>query len=147
MEIAFEAVLISSIDLDIFDSTYLVCFDSSENVRHCAIAGKRGSCVISHKLIEKSDITRSCENRIAVGVSYVSLIQTDNSTIFDVHCDRPFFNGHLTIQATKYIMSKYSITQTPDGKPIDVNLNYGLKLITSVLLMIIMIFVLFSNQY
>jgi hypothetical protein len=120
------------------NNTDLVCFISQNSVRQCAIANKRGSCVISHQ-IQKNELTHSCQNELITGVSQVTMYQSDNNyATFDIRCNRNFCNGHLTLDAVKQIMFKYNVTKTPDGR-----LNHGSRSIISIKIILISILMLF----
>ncbi|CAF1509594.1 unnamed protein product [Didymodactylos carnosus] len=97
------------------NNTDLVCFDPKENVRQCAIATNRGSCVISDKLTE-NEITRYCNNDMQAMLGYLNISDLGSSATFDVHCTRPLCNGHLTLKAVKDILFKYGLTKTPEGR-------------------------------
>lgn len=120
----------------------MLCFDSNENIRQCAIASKPGVCEVSYELSRRTKPTRSCNREL------IEIFGTEpRITMFDfggrfasldIKCNRSLCNGPLTSQSVKEILFKYNITKTIEGR-----LNNGLNLSLSLLIFIFNIILLF----
>ncbi len=117
-------------------------YDTNQNIHQCYASTKPGACVIS-ETISKKKISIQCDTVANIGNTHISVFQSyygDYAT-FDVHCNRSLSNTHATLDAAKAVMFKYNVTITPDER-LD-----GSRLIISTSLTIMMIFLLFFNQF
>lgn len=123
------------------DNPSLNCYDSNQNIHQCDVSTQPGSCAIS-EIISKKETSIQCDTEVGDNNAYVSIYQSDSGyASFDVHCNRSLCNTYSTLQATKELMFRYNVTKTADGR------LSGSQLIISTSLMIMVIFILFSNQF
>lgn len=105
------------------DENDVVCFDSNENVRQCAIPNKPGLCQARQHLRGNRKTNRSCDAQPShTRDKLVSMFELSNMAFFEVKCNRSLCNGPLTFQTVKELMFKYQITNTPHG-----HLNHGVR--------------------
>ena len=121
-------------------NTDLHCFDNNENVRQCSIASKPGVCGVSHQLIGRKTITRSCNNKYLTRSQHVMILDSNKSASFNIECNRFLCNGPMTLQTVKEILFKYNLTQTIEGR-----LNNGFRLSFSLLLIVFIVFCWFEK--
>ena len=94
----------------------LLCFDQNENVRQCGIASQPGACEISHQLVGKKSIVRSCNNKLFTQSQSVIVMDSGKLARFSIDCNRSLCNGAVTLQAVKEIFFKYNLTKTIEGR-------------------------------
>ncbi len=97
-------------------SNDLVCFDSNETIRQCAISGIIGSCQIIDDLIKRKLYRRSCQRSIQESAS-VNIYDSGNFAMITVKCNRMLCNGPLTIEAVKKVLNHYNITDSNGRLP------------------------------
>ncbi|UJR30259.1 hypothetical protein I4U23_017797 [Adineta vaga] len=140
----------------------IACYDSNDHEYQCSTAEKRGFCSISHEIFQNRT-DRSCRNtkmtkqKVSVNQielktfvatqDFVSIKQSSRSADFTVFCNPTLCNTNATLQTVKNFMFNNRITETIDGKLIDIEPeiinNSGGKMTTSILIMIMMIFRVF----
>lgn len=113
----------------------LFCFDNDENVRQCSLASQPGACQISHQLIGRKRITRSCNNKQSSRSQHVTILDSTKTASFNIECNRFLCNGPMTIQRVKEILFQHNLTQTSEGR-----LNDGLRPSFSFFLIIFILF-------
>ncbi|CAF4139114.1 unnamed protein product [Rotaria sp. Silwood2] len=94
----------------------LLCFDSNEAVRQCAIAGMMGSCQIIDDLIKYNIHRRTCQRHSQESAS-VNIYDSNSFAIMTVKCNRMLCNGPLTIEAVKNVLNHYNITDVNGRLP------------------------------
>jgi hypothetical protein len=135
-------LLSSNLSLAVAD---LLCFDSNQNVRQCAVVSKPGVCESSDLISKRTKTTRSC-NRDSIEIfgaePYIGMFDMGSYVSFSIKCNRSLCNGPMTSQAVKEILFKYNITKTLDGR-----LNNGFRLSLSSLFLMLNIIILFLFKY
>ena len=98
------------------DHSDLLCFDTNENIRQCALGTAPGECEVNEYLHDKKKTTRTCEREAAVSKKFVSIYDSGEFAIFTVHGNRSLCNGALTTETVKNILFKYNITVSQNGR-------------------------------
>ena len=96
----------------------LVCFDSNEAIRQCAIPGMIGSCQIIDDLTKLKLQRRSCQRSTSESAS-VNIYDTGSYAVMTVKCNRMLCNGPLTIEAVKNVLKHYNIMDINSRLPAD----------------------------
>lgn len=94
----------------------LVCFDSNEAIRQCAIADMIGSCQIIDDLTKLKLQRRSCQRSTSESAS-VNIYDSGSYAVMTVKCNRMLCNGPLTIEAVKNVLKYYNITDINSRLP------------------------------
>lgn len=97
-------------------SNDLICFDTNEAVRQCAITGIVGSCQIIDDLLKYKLYRRSCQRSIETSAS-VSIYDSGSFAMMTVKCNRMLCNGPLTIEAIKRVLNYHNITDITGRLP------------------------------
>jgi len=116
----------------------LTCYDFNENIQSCGTLNQSGSCVISNNIFENK-LIYVCGDKDIFSIPFVNIYQSEHYLTFDIQCNQSLCNNQTTLQQVKSIMYKYDINITPDGRLY----NHSYKLIPSVVVTMIMIFILF----
>lgn len=98
------------------DVTDLICFDTNENIRQCALGTNPGYCKLDEYLTQQKKTTRTCEGEAAIPTKYVSIYDSGDFSTMTIHGNRSLCNGVLTAQTIKNILFKYNVTINPNGR-------------------------------
>ena len=113
----------------------LLCFDTNESIRQCAVSGTSGSCQIIDDLVKRKLHRRSCQRHTRESTS-VNIYDSGNFAMMTVKCNRMLCNGPLTTEAVKKILRHYNITDIYGrlpGKTSHMSLTYYLFILTLIL--------------
>ena len=94
----------------------LVCFDTNEVARQCAIPGTIGSCQIIDDLTKLKLQRRSCQRNTHESAS-VNIYDSGSYAVMTVKCNRMLCNGPLTVEAVKNVLKHYNITDINSRLP------------------------------
>lgn len=87
----------------------LICFDTNEAVRQCAVPGIIGSCQIIDDLVKYKLHRRSCQRSTYESAS-INIYDSGNFAMMTVKCNRMLCNGPLTVEAVKKVLNHHNIT-------------------------------------
>lgn len=97
-------------------SNDLVCFDTNEVIRQCAMPGTIGSCQIIDDLTKLKHQRRSCQ-RSTVESASVNIYDSGSYATMTVKCNRMLCNGPLTVEAVKNVLKHHNITDNNGRLP------------------------------
>lgn len=123
----------------------LVCFDSNEALRQCAVSETIGSCQIIDDLIKQKLYRRSCQ-RLKHESASVNIYDSDGFAMMTVKCNRMFCNGPLTIEAVKNILAHHNITGINGRLPVNSS-HLLLQYSPSVLILVLLLSIQFKTPF
>lgn len=106
----------------------LNCFDGKQKEQRCATPSSSGTCLLTSQ-VDSNKMTSSCEPTAYLPEVSISMYQDSNTATFDIRCNRNLCNTQSTLRATKEILFRYNVTQTPDGRLSGCSLHASISLI------------------